>query len=464
MPRRPSGIGTGGAIVLATLILLVLIVAIVAGFVAVRQLSAAAAESRLLFAIQERTDALVRVQLDEETSLRGYLIARQREFLEPYLSGVIDPFEEQYAIAARSLSGTDLAPALRYLARIRDWHRQWRSQVAEPLIAAPTPRNVRDRESYGKILTDRLRNEAAALRAYVSGKNDAVQAMLAENIDHTVEYAIGFVLIFALAGFYLTIEHVTTSAALERQHSIAASLQAALGVGWQTIPGSSIGTAYISATREAEVGGDLFDAWRLDDACGAIVIADMSGKGIDAVVNTAFCKYSIRALLETHADPAAVMTEFNRLFARTVSDPAMFAVAFLGVVDLNQRKLRYVSAGHEPAFFRRDATVKALEIGGPIVGLEADSAYRTAVEPMEPGDVILLATDGLTEARDGSGEMLGVAAAMELIARVPTAPQLLCDAVVEAVRERSGGTISDDLALLALRFEGGSAPEPDETV
>src|SRR5579872_3655459 len=109
--RRPtprlSRIGTGGAVVVASLIFVALIVALVAGFVAVRTLNAAAAESRLLYDVQERLDALVRLQLDEETALRGYLIAHQREFLEPYLSSALDPFEQSYQQLDADLRQTD---------------------------------------------------------------------------------------------------------------------------------------------------------------------------------------------------------------------------------------------------------------------------------------------------------------------------------------------------------------------
>jgi phosphoserine phosphatase RsbU/P len=258
----------------------------------------------------------------------------------------------------------------------------------------------------------------------------------------------------SLGVLYLALAQHSTSAALERQHPIAGHLQAALGVGWQPIPGSTLGTAYVSATSEAEVGGDLFAAWRLADDRGAIMIADMSGKGVDAVVNTAFCKYSIRALLQTYGRPDRVMTEFNRLFASTVSDPSMFAVAFLGVLDARSGRFDYVCAGGEPAFFRHGDTTRVLDVGGPIVGLENDSVYVESAITLAVGDIVLLATDGLTESRDESGEMLGSDGAAQLIVQAPSEPQALCDVLIETVRGRSAGEVGDDLALLAMRFEG----------
>ena len=432
---------------------MVLLVAIVAGIVAVRQLGAGAAESRRLFDIEERLDNLARTQLDAETALRGYLITRDNQFLEPGLSGE-DPFEQQLTELSDRLQAADLEAARPFLERVLGFHRDWERLVAGPLIRDPSRASIADHETIGKMISDRIRTESDAVRRLVDSKYDDAEGSLAANIDGTVEYAIAFVLLFALAGFYLTIVQRRTVAALERQHSIASGLQAALGVGWQSIPGSTVGTAYVSASRETDVGGDLFDAWRIDDDRGAILIADMSGKGIDAVLNTAFCKYSIRAFLDVCDDPAKVMADFNRLFMRTVSDPSMFAVAFLGVVNAGSRTFQYVSAGHEPAFLRTGGEVRQLDIGGPIVGILPDATFSVTTIALRRGDTVVLATDGLTESRNSSGEFLEGAGAQRLIGSAPLEPQLLCDTLIAAVSERSGGRIADDLALLALRFDG----------
>ena len=460
-PRRVSPrfsrIGTGGAVLLASLIFVVSVIALVAGLVAARQLRESAGEQKLLFGVQEQADQLVRMQLDEETSLRGFVISKNAAFLDPYLSVRGDPFEDLGRSLDRRLGESDLSAARVRLTRILAWHREWRSGVAEELIRNPALSNVTRLESYGKILDDRIRREAAALRDEITAKNDRVAASLESNISRTVEFAVGFVLIVSLGVLYLALAQHSTSAALERQHSIAGHLQAALGVGWQAIPGTTVGTAYVSATSEAEVGGDLFAAWQLDDDRGAIMIADMSGKGVDAVVNTAFCKYSIRALLQTYGRPDRVMTEFNRLFASTVSDPSMFAVAFLGVLDARSGRFYYVCAGGEPAFFRHGDAVRVLDVGGPIVGMAGDSVYVESAVTLAAGDIVLLATDGLTESRNESGDMLGSDGTAELIAQAPNEPQGLCDALIETVRQRSAGEVGDDLALLAMRFEGALA-------
>ncbi len=438
---------------LTSLIFLVAMVALISGSLAVRQLAAAAAESKRLFAIQEQADMLLRLQLNEETSLRGYLISRKRAFLEPYLSEV-DPFDENARLLHQELSEGRLTVARRHLESMRNLHMDWRKKYAQVLIDNPSPKNVDALDAYGKFLDDGIRAEAAALRAEIDTQNRRVEQSLETNIDSTVDYSVGFVSIAALIIVYLALAQRSTYAAFARQHSIARQLQGALGMGGQSLPGAAIGTCYVSATTGIDVGGDLFDAWRLDERSGAVMIADMSGKGIDAVVNTAFCKYSIRALLAADRDPARVMAQFNRLFTTMVSDPSMFAVIFVGVIDAETGVFRYVSAGHEPAFLRRCSAVRMLDIGGPIVGMEESSTYQASSIALQPGDMVLLATDGLTEARDRKGAMLGAEAVAALLARAPADPQAVCDKLIEIVQRRSRYAIGDDLAMLAVRFDG----------
>ncbi|MGH7684080.1 MAG: CHASE3 domain-containing protein, partial [Vulcanimicrobiaceae bacterium] len=301
--RRMPRIGAGGVVMLSSLIFLVAMVALIAGSLAVRQLTGAAAESKRLFGVQERADMLLRLQLNEQTSLRGYLISRNSAFLEPYLSEA-DPFEEQARTLRGDLSASDLVAARQHLDEMLALHRRWRGDYADPLIVNSSPHQIASLEAYGKLLDDGIRMQAAALRSEIDAKNRRVEASLEANIDSTVLYSVGFVSIVALVVLYLVLVQRSTYVAFMRERSIAESLQAVLGMGWQAIPGCSVGSSYVSATTGADVGGDLFDAWRLDDRLGVVMIADMSGKGIEAVVNTAFCKYSIRALLAAERDPA----------------------------------------------------------------------------------------------------------------------------------------------------------------
>ena len=459
-----SRIGAGGVVLVAILISVVAVSALVAGFAAVRRMGAAARESRRLFAIQERADRLVPIQLDEETALRGYLISRRHvgALLRPYLSDP-DPFVEQAERLERDLSGSDLGAAREHLEAMMRLHRAWRVNLALPLIERPSPEHAAMLAPYGARLDQSIRREAVVLRSEIDARNRGVEASLEGDIARIVDFAVGFVLIVALVVLFLALAQRSMYVAFARQREIARHLHAALDVGAQTIPASTVGSAYVSATVGSQVGGDVSYAWRLSQTRGAIMIADMSGKGIDAVVNTAFCKYSLRALLATREDPAWAMTQFNRLFADVVEDPSMFAVAFLGVLDAETGLLRYVSAGHESAFVRRGDAVRLLEIGGPIIGMARDSSYVASNLKLEPEDLVVLATDGVTESRNAAGQFLGIDGAVRFIAEAPCDPQSLCEQVVKSVRRRGADRLGDDIALLALRFEGVPAPLGGQT-
>ena len=81
------------------------------------------------------------------------------------------------------------------------------------------------------------------------------------------------------------------------------------------------------------VGGDVFDVYRLSDTLALVLIADVSGKGVDAAVLTAFIKFTIRGIALRRRDPGAILAEFNTAFAQTVENPYLFVSMFVGVLD-----------------------------------------------------------------------------------------------------------------------------------
>jgi sigma-B regulation protein RsbU (phosphoserine phosphatase) len=211
-----------------------------------------------------------------------------------------------------------------------------------------------------------------------------------------------------------------------------------------------MGSAYASATREALVGGDVLDTWRAGPGFGWFLIADASGKGIEAARHAAFAQYAIRALAADADDPADVVRRFNRLFLDTFDDPSVFVVVFLGAFDARSQTLRYASAGHGTAYVRRGTLIEWLPPTGSIVGITREEAYATESLPLAVGDIVLLATDGLSEARSAAGEMLGEERVAALLRDAPADPQALCDLLVASADAYSGG-VQDDLAIIALR-------------
>jgi sigma-B regulation protein RsbU (phosphoserine phosphatase) len=181
------------------------------------------------------------------------------------------------------------------------------------------------------------------------------------------------------------------------------------------------------------------------------MVADVSGKGIDAAVDTALIKYSLRTLLREDGDPGRALSKFGALYAQSAENPESFVVIFLGVIDLDTGTVRYASAGHEPAWAVFGRTVRALQPTGPIVGIDADAEYETHTILLRPGDGIVVSTDGLTESRDPKGQLLGAEGVARWLGEIEGDAQTVADTMVERLRARSSG-IADDLAILVVRY------------
>ncbi len=233
-------------------------------------------------------------------------------------------------------------------------------------------------------------------------------------------------------------------------------LQRALTGSLPQVPGLAIGSVVLSASPGLRVGGDIVDIFALDSRFALLLVADVSGKGVEAAAYTAFVKYTIRTLaLESDGDPAVVVAKFNALYARTVADRETFVVLILGIIDSQTGDVRYASAGHEPAYLRRrDGHVTMLPPTGPIVGAAPYSVYGSDVVTLERGDALIWTTDGVTESRDRKRRLLGPDGLAKWIASAPRDVRAIADWLVTSLRARSAGSGSDDVAVLAVAYEG----------
>jgi serine phosphatase RsbU (regulator of sigma subunit) len=263
----------------------------------------------------------------------------------------------------------------------------------------------------------------------------------------------------ALAALVFTFFQARLYRRIEQGRSVVETLQRAFLGDRKELPQVGVGSVLISATEGSEVGGDLFDVYRLDENYGAFLIADVSGKGIDAAVDTAFIKYSIRTLLAESRDPGRTVTRFAALFRRDIERLETFVVLFLGIIDTRSGEVRYVSAGHEPAWVRAGGEVLAIAPTGPIVGIPDDGGYETKVLRLGPLDTILITTDGLTESRDARGRQLGAETVAQWFREVDgSTPQHMANLIVQRLRKRSK-RIGDDLAILVLRYIPKPGPD-----
>jgi len=428
-----------------------ILVAIVGGIAGVKQLDEATFAQVRLEAARDALGDLFRTQLGAENAMRGYVATGQKVFLEAPTEPA-ESFDVQADHLAKELLSLGLPAAAQQVDDLRTQHDHWAGAVEGPLIADRNRPDALARQTNGKFITDQMRGDDNVLRAEIAAANESVQSTLRRRINATVAISAGAIAIFAIVSVWFALGRARAVQALAREQSLVMALQQALRVDGVALPRTQLGFAYTSATREALVGGDLIDAWRSQGDAGWFLIADVSGKGIEAARHSAFAQYAIRTLAAETDDPADVVARFNRLFLETFAEPGTFVVLFVAALDGRTGVMRYCSAGHGGAYVRRASGIEMVAPTGAVVGLDREQVYETGTLRLAPGEMIVLATDGLTESRDEHGVFLGDDGVIAIIAATPPDPQLLCDRLVATVTQRAQGTIGDDLAILALRL------------
>lgn len=324
-----------------------------------------------------------------------------------------------------------------------------RREIAEPVFAGKLVPSDEIEESI-RILSSVEGNYERSIALSLAHRSDELDARLNATIDSAIYLRSLWLLAFGVFALAINIYSARLYRQLADERSVTAILQRAFISRHIPLPNCELGSAYESADSHAAVGGDLFDVYRLSNDLALVLIADVSGKGVDAAVITAFVKFTVRGIALRRRDPAQILSEFNIAFGQTVENPYLFVSMFVGILDTAKGELTYASAGHDSAFVRHGRDVRQLSVTGPVLGVMVEP-YDTRSVIFDDGDSLVLSTDGLTEARNVDGELLGEDGAMEIIAQAPEAPQELADNIISAIRKRSGGRLRDDVAILAVR-------------
>lgn len=447
---RTANLG-GPAFTAAAVLAIALFVSILGSVVTYARVTAAYVRQNAIVQAEGQLEGLLRAQLDEETALRGFLATGQRSFLEPYY-GALPQFQTHLDELQTFLERARLPESYQILFDLRRAHDMWEKEVGQPLRSRPTAPGEMERLQNGKLLVDQIRRDVDQLTVLLDAQSEAAAGAVKDLLLRAAILTAALMLLFGASAIIADVVRSRTQAALERERMVGDTLQRAFLSGWDVCPYLSVGTAYVSAARNVAVGGDLFDVHRIDDHRCLLVVADVSGKGLDAAVDTAFVKYSLRSIVEDHDDPTTILRKFNNSFIKSIRDETSFVSLFAGVLDSQAQTLRYASAGHSPVYLRRGDDVRQLPVTGPLIGLRGEDEFPSIDETLVPHDILVLATDGFTEARDTAGMMIDDAGAMRIIREAPTAPQKLADFIVDAVTRTSGGRIADDLALLVIEL------------
>lgn len=252
----------------------------------------------------------------------------------------------------------------------------------------------------------------------------------------------------------------TKLAGLQQELEIARQVQ--LAILPKAFPADSRVELDAHMTPAREVGGDFYDYFLIDESTLGFVVADVSGKGVPAALFMAISRTLLRSTALFERSPAGCIRRLNDLLAME-NEQMLFVTLFYGVLDLDSGRMTYVNAGHNPPYrISRDGAIGTLpSTSGMAVAVMEGFVYREVSLDLEPGDTLVLFTDGVTEAIDIDGALYGERRLEHLLAEGAHgwSIQEVSQRVLGSIRDfERGAPQADDITSLNLRFFGGHQP------
>lgn len=249
------------------------------------------------------------------------------------------------------------------------------------------------------------------------------------------------------------------AARIDKELAFAKAIQhAALPSVFPPYPNRTDFDIYARMDTAKEVGGDFYDFYFVDEDRFAVLIADVSGKGIPAAMFMMRAKTLLKSYAESGMKVNEVFTRVNKTLCAG-NDTDMFVTAWMGFIDLKTGLMRYANAGHNrPLVYRRDGgwTYLTGRSGFVLAGMD-DVVYREQELRLEPGDALYLYTDGVTEATDAGERLYGDERLIQTVNGMPTRDmKALCDGVKADVDAFVGSEPQfDDITMLAFHYMNG---------
>ncbi len=330
----------------------------------------------------------------------------------------------------------------------RSWRRIKEASGPGSAVAADLVRSAYRRELHNTLLY-----AIAALTAALGAVTTNVwfnlpRLLLAVPIGMTIVYG---------RKFMQEADLIEERASLERKAEETLSQEELAPKRWaarlapQDLPafeGFEIGRVYEAGT--GLMAGDFYDLFPLGPKRLAAVIGDVSGHGIEPSITAFQTKYLLRVFLRQYRDPAQALDELNAQISPQVRREEFVSLSVC-VFDQRAGTLRWASAGHPPAWLWHDGEVRPLPSTGPLLTLDHQASYLSREMPLEAGDLLLLYTDGLAEARSGVA-LFGEERIAAHIRRDPgVGADVLCKSLLAAARNFASAPLTDDVAILAIR-------------
>jgi len=220
------------------------------------------------------------------------------------------------------------------------------------------------------------------------------------------------------------------------------------------IPGVQMAVRYLAAKEGTEVGGDFYDIWPVAHGAFAAMVGDVCGKGPRAAALTSVARHSARTASLRESTPSRVLSVVNEVVRQQTDDVAFCTLIY---AHLRQQPQGYsvviASGGHPwPAIVRRDGTVERVELSGCLLGIYETVSIEDRTVDLNPGDVLVLWTDGVTDRRGGR-EIYGEDRLVALLEQLGSQePEHIVAAIEQSVVGFSPDSPQDDIAALALRI------------
>ncbi len=220
------------------------------------------------------------------------------------------------------------------------------------------------------------------------------------------------------------------------------------------VPNTEIGVFYTTASQVGRVGGDFYDFIQLTDDRIGLVVGDVSGKGIEVASTTVLVKYTVRAFAFEDEKTTTTLEQTNKVIAREIEAGHFITLVYV-VYDWQSGQMSVFSAGHPyPVHYAaREAKSHLIKSENAALGILPELKFTEKIEKLDPGDILILYTDGLIESRRDS-QFYGTDRLMQIIGEsAQLSANEIVNRIVEDVNFFAQGRLHDDIALSVLKRE-----------